>query len=972
MKQKKQTPPIRICCLLLILLLSLPAVLPLFVGAESSDGGEPVTAISGGGELTVDDVPYYRDIEVPQTSGYTGGAIEVPAKEYVSDNAVFETEIRLDGKDYTGLVWDKKQENATWGFDVPQDALYQITVEYYPLPGSGLAATRRLYIDDNSSFKEAYSIGFPRMWKDSRKPLTDNLGDEVKPFAEEVQGLVSTCLSDSDGRTNAPFSFYLTAGKHTLRLSYIDQPMLITRFIIEGVSEIPTYKEKQAQYKAEGKTAFGETVSFEAEDFSKVQSRNDSIIGVEAGGDPGMVPSSLHNIKMNYIGGWNFRFGNQEITWRFAVKKSGLYKIGFRVGQQWNDGLPSFRQILIDGEIPFKEWECYTFKYDSNGYTETLSSAAGEAYNIWLDEGEHTLTMTVKLGEYGRVIEKLSGMSLSYSALTRKIKKITGEYPDVNYDYEIEKNVPGIKEELESIKAGLIECRDIVETAAGKKTSTSNDLGSVITQTERLIRDPELIPRRFSDMENALSSMGNWINTMRENPLAVDTVWISSPESEIPSRKASFFKKLYFSAVKFVGSFTRDYNAVASVEGAQNAKKEITVWAGRGKEWTSLIKQLADAEFTPESGVRIKLNTIPAAQLSAGAGNNIVLAMASGTAPDVVLGVGSSFPVEYAIRNAVLDLSGMEGFSEVKGQFFPELFRPLTYKNGIYALPETLNYRCMFYRTDIFGELGLIPPDTWEEMYKTTLPVLFQNGLSCFVPMQYDYFLFQRNGDYYTGDGMKTALNSPAAFQAFKECCELYTNYGLPVAANFFNRFRSGEIPFGMGTFAEYMTITTAAPELAGSWTIAPIPGTPRGDGTIDRSSAGITGETAFILAQSEKTKEAWAFLKWWTAADTQTLYARLIESQLGVNARYHSANIEAFRQLPYSEKEFLVLENFVENAREIDVVLGGYYTPRLIYNAWNRTVIGGKDARDSFEQAVEEIAVELKRRQEEYNIFVE
>ena len=122
------------------------------------------------------------------------------------------------------------------------------------------------------------------------------------------------------------------------------------------------------------------------------------------------------------------------------------------MAQSYNDGLPAFRQIAIDGEVPFAEWDCYSFAYSEKWYTKTVTDSEGDPYLVWLEAGTHTLTMTVKMSDYAKIEETLTQTTQELSALIRRIKKVTGEDPDTNYDYEIVKNVPGVVEDLEAIK----------------------------------------------------------------------------------------------------------------------------------------------------------------------------------------------------------------------------------------------------------------------------------------------------------------------------------------------------------------------------------------------------------------------------------------------------------------------------------------------------------------------------------------
>jgi len=183
---------------------------------------------------------------------------------------------------------------------------------------------------------------------------------------------------------------------------------------------------------------------------------------------------------------------------------------------------------------------------------------------------------------------------------------------------------------------------------------------------------------------------------------------------------------------------------------------------------------------------------------------------------------------------------------------------------------------------------------------------------------------------------------------------------------------RSGEMPLGIGNFSLYMKLSVAAPELAGKWGIAPLPGVLREDGTIDRSAGGLTGQGDIILSGTDKLESSWEFLKWWSSEDVQTDFAREVEALQGASARWNTANLAAFENLSWKEEDLNVLKEQWSWVREKPNVLGGYFTDRYINNAWTTTVISGGDARDALEDAVKAINRELKMKQEEYGIFVE
>ena len=82
--------------------------------------------------------------------------------------------------------------------------------------------------------------------------------------------------------------------------------------------------------------------------------------------------------------------------------------------------------------------------------------------------------------------------------------------------------------------------------------------------------------------------------------------------------------------------------------------------------------------------------------------------------------------------------------------------------------------------------------------------------------------------------------------------------------------------------------------------------------------------------------EDAWTFLKWYTDVETQLAYGRELESAVGVSARWNTANMEAFRNLPWTQEELEVIEYMWGWVKETPVVLGGYMTGRNVYNAWS------------------------------------
>ena len=77
----------------------------------------------------------------------------------------------------------------------------------------------------------------------------------------------------------------------------------------------------------------------------------------------------------------------------------------------------------------------------------------------------------------------------------------------------------------------------------------------------------------------------------------------------------------------------------------------------------------------------------------------------------------------------------------------------------------------------------------------------------------------------YADNGRRINLDSDLALTAFDELCTLFTQYKLPVAPNFENQFRTGDIPLGIVGYSVYTQLSVFAPEIRGLWKFVPIPG---------------------------------------------------------------------------------------------------------------------------------------------------
>ena len=253
---------------------------------------------------------------------------------------------------------------------------------------------------------------------------------------------------------------------------------------------------------------------------------------------------------------------------------------------------------------------------------------------------------------------------------------------------------------------------------------------------------------------------------------------------------------------------------------------------------------------------------------------------------------------------------------------------PYHFNDGYYALPYTHSYLMTFYRTDMFEEYGWKVPETWTDVIQLIPELQIMNfqfylplntaGASSVVNQIFASHLYQNVGDIYQAfyrnsinefgeEYIESNFDSEEAQEASEFWCNLFPVYSFPLAASFVNRFRSGETPIGIVGYDMYNTLAVSAPEIRGKWDFALLPGTEEkdenGNIVIDHQGA-ASGMSMIMMGTTDNPYESWAFMDWFTSADTQVSYAREIEAILGAAARHNTANVAAFTRLAWTEKE--------------------------------------------------------------------
>ncbi len=903
-------------------------------------------------------------------------------------------------------------------------------------------------INGNSMAPEAEAIS---TWNTSY--ISDPSGNNEYVIKDAYGNLIDSYADDR-------FEFFFNGAKeengkgvaHTITLEATREPMIIKSITLVPASvteRVKTYDQVLEEYKALGYTvADGDIIRLEAEfpdivSDSSVAASNDNTSAIN-------YPISASSQMYNVIGETGYSSVGQWAAYKFKVTKSGLYNISMRYKQDTLQGMFICRSIKLSGghygeadgtpSVPFaeadraefnysKDWESQfvSFRNDDGGYTPMM---------LYFEENvEYTLYLECSLGNLKEYIQKVESTLDSVNACYLEILKRTGSDPDENLDYSFQHTMRDKLITLCQEALNLMEVKNDLEALCGTNGSHIATLETIATLLAKMGNDNgEEIAANMSTFKSYLGTLGTWINSSKSATMMVDSIsiipattdgdQIVADSDKLPEATAGFFKTVWFEIKAFFSSFFVDYDQMGLTEEPDENSRSIDVWLATGRDQSQIWRTMIDAQgsYTSSTGVAVSLKLVTAGTL--------LPSILSRKGPDVYMGLAASDVINYAIRDAVLGISGnLESMGEDNKVFSEEhvtykdengninqdgngevTFVSQTYEDAVdgtfaeaamdtvrlldvtYGIPQTMTFAMMFYRMDVLADLEIGIPETWHELL-SILPVLQTNNMS--IGLSYidaiDFMIYQSGGSMwkYTDTslydsmyaGARIDLDSKIALETFDFTCRLYSDYSFPVSYDASNRFRTGEMPIIIGGYSGlYNTLKVYATEIEGLWEFCSLPGTVRteqlADGTTREyinydSLAGITASVILYGCEGEDLLAAWQFLQWQTGKEAQSEYGNRMVALIGPSAKYETANLEAIELLSWTAKEKEAIMDQMAHMSSIVNYPGSYIISRYMQFAFLDSVNDGTDPIDSITGYIDAINVEIKRKRLEFNLWV-
>lgn len=854
------------------------------------------------------------------------------------------------------------QNIVEYRVEIASAGWYQLAIQVQDSSPNLLTNRVSLRINGESPYFETRAIALPAEWlmPQTEFPI-DRYGNEVMPIAFKQQGIREIILRDATSLTAEDFRFYFTPGAHLIEIAAIQGTFELQSLIVQSVIHVPSY-EATLQTFQESNIALT-TLLIPAEEFRSKSNPSTRLVPIS---NPMATSYDTRQLQLSVIDGYSFRQGNDSVTYEFQVPQAGWYNISVDYRQNFLMQMPVFRELRINGKLPFAQMQWVPFHYSNNFNLYTLGG--NDPYWFYLDAGTHELSIRTVLEPYRNSYHKIVRVMDEITDFSLEIKRLTGNTQDRYRNWKLEEFIPDASVRI----TGWIHEIEEIERGLGQYASIENpgeltNLGIARRQLEKLLEDIDDVPNQLmllSDGDASASQLlGTTAQVLLENGLDIEAIYLSGKEP-LPRTTAYPWTLVWEELKRFVFSFGDQNYGVINVD-----DDTLEIWVNYPRQYIEIMQQQIDQSFTPQTGIKVQLSIMPDE-------NKLILANAANAGPDIALGVNHWVPYEFAIRGASLDLRQFKGFEQTVNQFAPGVMIPYAFEEGMFGIPATQNFWVTFYRTDIFDSLELPVPETWDEVIEI-LPELQRFGMNYYHPISMFGgfkpfvatipFIYQFDGQLYTDNGMQTLLNSDENLRGVQMMTELFTIYNVPKEVpNFYNHFRTGLLPIGISDLSTYLQLTIAAPEIAGQWKIAPHPGVLQPDGTIARYAAS-GAQSMMILSDTNLPEESWAFVEWFMETQNQVEFAYRLQTAYGTEFLWNTANLDAFRQLPLPLEHIEVISNQWEYAMEASRIPGYYMVERELSNGWNKIVFGDENARITMDNAVRVANREIIYRMEEF-----
>ena len=292
-------------------------------------------------------------------------------------------------------------------------------------------------------------------------------------------------------------------------------------------------------------------------------------------------------------------------------------------------------------------------------------------------------------------------------------------------------------------------------------------------------------------------------------------------------------------------------------------------------EFTSWIPGIEDVvKIWNDANPEIQVDVQTGPNGNGGTYQNFFNQIKAGDAPDLGQIEYDALP-NFLVQDGLEDLSACEDVVAAEDQFVDWAWGQVTLgTEGVYGVPQDTGPMALFYRADLFEQNGIEIPTTWDEYRDAAVKIRDLGGyITNFSQSdinQFAGFAWQDGAQWFSSDdeGWTVSLADDATttvadfWQSMLDDDLVAT---VPAWTDEWNNaYNSGQVWTWNSAVWGANSISSGAPDTAGSWAVAPLPQWEEGG-----SAAGNWGgSSTAVLKGSEHLYEASKFALWLNTSD--------------------------------------------------------------------------------------------------------
>lgn len=311
--------------------------------------------------------------------------------------------------------------------------------------------------------------------------------------------------------------------------------------------------------------------------------------------------------------------------------------------------------------------------------------------------------------------------------------------------------------------------------------------------------------------------------------------------------------------------------------GAVDGKGEkLTVWIMKGTNPdASAFYDAVSEAFEEQTGATVTIEEVQWAD----AHDRFVTSIAGGTTPDIAE-TGTTWTAEFADAGALVALDEyVDAEKGLREDLVEGLSVAGTYDESLYGMPWYAGVRSLVYRADVFEELGLEVPTSWDEIVaageaiKAAKPDMMPFPVPGDAEFQVYPWVWGAGGEVATldGDTWTSELDSTESQAGIQFYTDLATKHGFSSAGattwketDLRDAFTQGNVAMMLSGSWTPNSLIEANPELEGKIGAAVIPGEKAG--SIAPSVLG--GSHLSVFNTTKNADLAWEFVKLMTTGE--------------------------------------------------------------------------------------------------------